>query len=178
VYTCLWSAGSALQSRPPTSQDRSHLSPSLSVCATLGSVCTCGELWCTLVTVPSVQTSKAHTKRRRRVSHLKWRQGGGRFQQGPHRHAKDMLGKRMGWQGSCGVGGVHCKAVPADESTSMTSTQTALGSREGPSWGLSRSTRSRPLARPGPQTHVNTNTHKHTLRPTSKHVHTLPIRRH
>jgi hypothetical protein len=32
------SAGSALQSRPPTSQDHSRLSPSLSVCATLGSV--------------------------------------------------------------------------------------------------------------------------------------------
>jgi hypothetical protein len=33
------------------------------------------------------------------------------------------------------VGGADCKAVPADESSSMTSTQTALSSHKGPARG-------------------------------------------
>jgi hypothetical protein len=65
------------------------------------------------------------------------------------KNQNNRAGGLMGWCRVCGVGVSDCKAVPADESSSMTSTQTALGSHK----GLSRGMRnvelcSRPLARP------------------------------
>jgi hypothetical protein len=56
------------------------------------------------------------------------------------RHAKDGLGKQRGLGEAAAWEGADCKAVPADESSSMTSTQTALASHKGSLRGM-RSTK-------------------------------------
>jgi hypothetical protein len=109
------SAGSALQLRPPTSQDHSPLSPSLSVCGTLGSVV---YVWRALVHAGdrAACADEQGPHQAAESSEAPEMEAEKRGFHKPIRHAKTTARAAEGVGGGGSVGGADCKAVPADES--------------------------------------------------------------